>query len=123
MSNTPQVNGILFEKEVHQSLKSTNYTILSERDIRNKYGSNISGIDHLINTEEYIICIQKSGMGTERAEHARITCECVCEREREGETHRWPGPLPACTSRQPLLCSAFCFWRCERSQPSPASPL
>ena len=34
---------------------------------------------------EYIICIQKSGMGTERAEHARITCECVCERERERE--------------------------------------
>jgi hypothetical protein len=62
MLNNPQLNGILFEKEVHKYLKLTNNIILSEREIRNKYGSNISGIDHLINTEEFIICIQDKYM-------------------------------------------------------------
>jgi len=62
MSNNAQLNGIIFERKVHEYLKLTKNNILSERDIRNKYGSNVSGIDHLISTDEYIICIQDKFM-------------------------------------------------------------
>lgn len=62
MINSPQTKGILFENDVHKNLKFTNSTILSEREIRNKYGSNISGIDHLILTDDLTICIQDKYM-------------------------------------------------------------
>jgi hypothetical protein len=62
MVDNPQNNGIIFEKNVHDYLKSTNCNLLSEREVRNKYGSNVSGIDHLIVSDNYIICIQDKYM-------------------------------------------------------------
>jgi hypothetical protein len=62
--NTPQMNGIIFERKVHDYLKSTNFNILNETEIRNKYGSNVSGIDHIIFNDNYIICIQDKYMSS-----------------------------------------------------------
>jgi hypothetical protein len=56
----PQYKGRLFENEVHLRLKNITYYIqlLNETEIRSKYGSNNSAIDHLIETDKYIIFIQ-----------------------------------------------------------------
>lgn len=53
-----QERGKEFENRVHFLLETTNNKILRENDIRNKYGKNITGIDHLIILSNFLICIQ-----------------------------------------------------------------
>lgn len=55
---SPQDMGRLFEKYIHFYLEKTNLDVLSEKEVKAKYGKHISAIDHLIELDSYIICIQ-----------------------------------------------------------------
>lgn len=55
---TKQQLGYFFENRIHDLISKTNYEVLREKDIVKKYGILCHGIDHLIYTSEYIICIQ-----------------------------------------------------------------
>lgn len=50
--------GYIFENTVHNLISQTNYKVLREKDIIKKYGIIYYGIDHIINLQEYVICIQ-----------------------------------------------------------------
>jgi hypothetical protein len=56
--NKNQEVGRKFEEYIHSILLQTNLPVLTEKEIRNKYISYISGIDHLILGKEYYIAIQ-----------------------------------------------------------------
>lgn len=56
--NKNQENGRKFEDYIHNILLQTNLPILREKEIKSRYFSYISGIDHLIITKEYCIAIQ-----------------------------------------------------------------
>lgn len=58
LNPTPQALGLQFEDEIHELLVQTRLQVLREKDIVRKYGSNLKGIDHLVYTIGYIICIQ-----------------------------------------------------------------
>lgn len=53
-----QKEGRIFEDRIHDVLKNTKLEVYREKDIRSKYSSHISGIDHLIINENYCIAIQ-----------------------------------------------------------------
>lgn len=58
---TPQALGILLEDKVDETLKlHLRYYdfILREKEVKAKYGSHNSAIDHLISINNYIFCIQ-----------------------------------------------------------------
>jgi hypothetical protein len=48
---TPQELGKIFEKKVHEVVKSTYMTIMDENQIKKKYGRPCYGVDHLIYNE------------------------------------------------------------------------
>jgi len=51
--------GYLFEEKIHNLISKTKYNVLTNKDITKKYNNILcSGIDYLINTTDYIICIQ-----------------------------------------------------------------
>ena len=51
--------GRQFEKYIHETvLKKTKYEILSEKEIKCKYGHNNSAIDHFIELDDFCLCIQ-----------------------------------------------------------------
>ena len=56
--NNKQKEGRIFEDRIHDVLKNTKLEVYREKDIRSKYSSHISGIDHLIINENYCIAIQ-----------------------------------------------------------------
>ena len=56
--NNKQNEGRLFEDRIHYILKNTKLELYREKDIRSKYSSHISGIDHLLIEENYCIAIQ-----------------------------------------------------------------
>ena len=51
-------DGKNFEDRIHDLISQTKYDVYREKDIRSKYGTNISGIDHLIIGDEVCIAIQ-----------------------------------------------------------------
>lgn len=56
---TAQDKGRKFEKYIHEEILSNiKYPVLSEKEVRSKYGNCNSAIDHLIELPELIICIQ-----------------------------------------------------------------
>ncbi len=55
---SPQALGLQFEDEIHELLIQTKLHVLREKDIVKKYGLNLKGIDHLVYSIGYIICIQ-----------------------------------------------------------------
>lgn len=56
---TNQDKGREFEKYIHgEILSKIDHLLLSEKEVRGKYGNCNSAIDHLIETPELIICIQ-----------------------------------------------------------------
>lgn len=56
---TAQDKGREFEKYIHNNILSNiKYLLLSEKEVRSKYGNSNSAIDHLIEKDELIICIQ-----------------------------------------------------------------
>lgn len=77
--------GNLFEDRVHQLITQTNYQVLREKDIVNKYSSLSYGIDHLMYLPEYIICIQDKWKDTKSSlpdiNHFIKGVENVCIRE------------------------------------------
>jgi len=56
--NNKQNEGKLFEDRIHNILKNTKLEIHREKEIRSKYSSHISCIDHLLINEKYCIAIQ-----------------------------------------------------------------
>ena len=56
--NRNQENGRKFEEHIHSILIKTNLQVLREKEIKSKYFSYISGIDHLIIYKDYYIAIQ-----------------------------------------------------------------
>ena len=73
-----QKEGRIFEDRIHDVLKNTKLEVYREKDIRSKYSSHISGIDHLIINENYCIAIQdkhvKSKKPTNNDIHHFKTC-------------------------------------------------
>lgn len=55
---TKQQLGYFFEDSVHELISQSNYQVLREKEIVDKYSVLSNGIDHLIYLPEYIICIQ-----------------------------------------------------------------
>jgi len=55
---TKQQLGYKFEDQVHELISQTYYPILREKEIIKKYGILCYGIDHLVYSVEYLICIQ-----------------------------------------------------------------
>jgi hypothetical protein len=55
---TAQDKGREFEKKIHNVLKKTKYLILSETEVKRKYGIDTTAIDHLFETNDYIYCFQ-----------------------------------------------------------------
>jgi hypothetical protein len=56
--NNKQKEGKIFEDRIHDILKNTKLEIYREKEIRSKYSSHISCIDHLLINENYCIAIQ-----------------------------------------------------------------
>jgi hypothetical protein len=56
--NNKQNEGKLFEERIHNILKNTKSELYREKDIRSKYSTHISGIDHLLINDNYCIAIQ-----------------------------------------------------------------
>lgn len=50
--------GLQFEDTIHNLISQCRYKVLREKEIVNKYGSIVNGIDHLILTEHFVITIQ-----------------------------------------------------------------
>ncbi len=60
-----QLEGKLFEEKVHSLLSNIRTTeLLREKDIRRKYGSHISAIDHMLILDNFCICIQDKWLKT-----------------------------------------------------------
>lgn len=55
---TPQQIGREFEKINHEFIKQSDKHIMSETEIKQNYGQHITGIDHKIESDDYIILIQ-----------------------------------------------------------------
>jgi len=57
---SPQQLGFKFEDKVHETLSYylKRINILREKNIKNIYGENNSSIDHLLESNDYVICIQ-----------------------------------------------------------------
>lgn len=55
---TKQQLGYKFEDDVHELISQSNYQVLREKEIVNKYSVLSYGIDHLIYLPNLIICIQ-----------------------------------------------------------------
>ena len=55
---TPQKNGFLFEDKIQNRLEYTKFKVHREKDIKHKYGKNISAIDHLFCNDNILVCIQ-----------------------------------------------------------------
>jgi len=55
---TAQNRGRLFEKSIHTFLQKTNLDVLSEKEVKKKYGIDTTAIDHLIELDSYILCFQ-----------------------------------------------------------------
>jgi hypothetical protein len=53
-----QNRGRLFEKSIHSFLQKTNLDVLSEKEVKRKYGIDTTAIDHLIELDSYILCFQ-----------------------------------------------------------------
>ena len=64
-----QQQGYIFEDKVHELISQTNNQVLREKEIIKKYGILSYGIDHLIYTSEYIICIQDKWRETKSSLH------------------------------------------------------
>jgi len=64
MSLTPQQAGFKFEDKIHRLLSQTKFSVLREKDIVQIYGIIFKGIDHLVYTDNYIICLQDKWMIT-----------------------------------------------------------
>jgi len=54
----PQNIGRLFEKSIHSFLQKTNLDVLSEKEVKKKYGIDTTAIDHLIELDSNILCFQ-----------------------------------------------------------------
>lgn len=50
--------GYQFEDTIHNLILQCEYKVLREKEIINKYGKIVKGIDHLILTEQFVITIQ-----------------------------------------------------------------
>lgn len=55
---TAQDKGRLFEKNIHSFLQQTKLNVLTENDVKKKYGIDTTAIDHLIELDFYILCFQ-----------------------------------------------------------------
>ena len=55
---TKQQLGFLFQNKIHDLISQTNYQVLEEKEIVKKYSRLTFGIDHIINSYNYIFCIQ-----------------------------------------------------------------
>ena len=55
---TPQDKGRQFENTLHHKLLQTRSKVMREAEIKRYFGKNVSGIDHLVYNDEYLICIQ-----------------------------------------------------------------
>ena len=55
---TKQQLGYLFEDCVHELISHSNFQVLREKEIVEKYSNLSYGIDHLIYLQDFIICIQ-----------------------------------------------------------------
>jgi len=55
---TPQQKGRDFENKIQKLLMKTKLNVFREIDIKQRFGQNISGIDHLIEFDNLCICIQ-----------------------------------------------------------------
>jgi len=53
-----QQNGRDFENKIHKLLSKTKLPVLREIDIKQKFGQNISGIDHMIEISNICLCFQ-----------------------------------------------------------------
>ena len=53
-----QNRGRLFEKSIHSYLEKTKLIVLSEKEIKRKYGIDTTAIDHLIELDSFILCFQ-----------------------------------------------------------------
>ena len=70
--NNKQNEGKLFEDRIHNILKNTKTEIYREKDIRSKYSSHISGIDHLLLTDNYYIAIQDKHVKSKKPSNVDI---------------------------------------------------
>ena len=72
-----QQNGRDFENKIHKLLTKTNLNVLREIDIKQRFGQNISGIDHLIEFNNICLCFQdkfqKTSISNSHVGHF-ITC-------------------------------------------------
>jgi hypothetical protein len=50
--------GMVFENNVHEQLKKTNFPVYTEREIINMFGNHITAIDHMIVNDDFFLCIQ-----------------------------------------------------------------
>ena len=81
MRGYAQEQGILFEKTIHDILKQTGLKLLSETGVRSEFGSIFYGIDHFIETDEFVICIQdkckKTNIQMNELNHFIKACEKI----------------------------------------------
>lgn len=74
---TQQQNGRDFENKIHKLLLKTKLKVLREIDIKQKYGQNITGIDHMIEFNNICLCFQdkyqKTSISNSQVGHF-ITC-------------------------------------------------
>ena len=72
-----QQNGRDFENKIHKLLLKTKLQVLREIDIKQKFGQNISGIDHFIEFYNFCLCFQdkyqKTSISNAQVGHF-ITC-------------------------------------------------
>jgi hypothetical protein len=61
---TAQQNGRDFENKIHKLLSKTKLNVLREIDIKQKFGNNISGIDHFIEFTDMCLCFQDKNQKT-----------------------------------------------------------
>jgi hypothetical protein len=83
-----QQQGYLFEDKIHILISQTKYKVLTNKDITKKYNNVLcSGIDHLIYTTDYIICIQDKWRDTKSQlidiNHFLKSIEYVVEAEKK----------------------------------------
>jgi hypothetical protein len=70
--NNKQKEGKIFEDRIHDILKNTKLEIYREKEIRSKYSSHISCIDHLLINEKYCIAIQDKHVRSKKPSNTDI---------------------------------------------------
>jgi len=75
--------GRLFEQHVHKMLLLTRHQVLSERDIINKFGNHITAIDHMIDLNNVVLCVQdkfqQANISISQLNHFTHTVNCVSD--------------------------------------------